>query len=75
MRTRTYKTWDPVDPVRTRTYKTWDPEDPVRTWIINHGTHGEDLALCKTWVPVVDLLRTLSHEMWDPMRTWSCRTC
>ena len=29
--TRTYKTWNPVDPVRTRTYKTWDPVDPVKT--------------------------------------------
>ena len=31
MRTRTYKTWDPVDPVKTRAYKTCDPVDPVRT--------------------------------------------
>ena len=40
--------------MRTRTYKAWDPEDPVRTWIINHGTHAEDLALYKTWVPGED---------------------
>ena len=43
--TRTYKTWDPVDPVRTRTYKTWDPVDLVRT------------RTCKMWDPV-DPVRT-----------------